>query len=61
MRTDTERLDWLASRADGVHVEVHKSPHFMPGVDTSHVYTWAHEYHALTLRDAIDLAMRAEP
>jgi len=60
-RRDSARLDWLQSRADGIHVEVHKNPHFMPNVDTAHVYTWANEYHALAMRDAIDLAMRAEP
>ena len=57
---DRERLDWLHSHIDGIHLEVHNYGESYGGELSATVFTFNGEYSAKTVRDAIDAARTAD-
>ena len=55
-KADGERLDWMMSDHDGIHVEVHHYGESYGGALSSTVFTFDGEYSAKTVREALDAA-----
>ena len=55
-KADGERLDWMMSDHDGIHVEVHHYGESYGGALSATVFTFDGEYSAKTVREALDAA-----